>query len=205
MTTILMICLSMACLLVILGIEYYFVRLRKPVYLSNQAHIILYITPLLISFLLFSFAISDGKISIMGTIFMVAFIGVFLYMLSYDKVIIRGSSIDSVIEELNSYLKASGRQFTIHPTTGRNVTVEINNYSNALIVREAENWVEIDNHLHYDEDFIIKLNDHFRQNAKNLPLKTTKANVFFYLLILIILSLTIFFSYYSTFQAGLPT
>ncbi len=82
------------------------------------------------------------------------FLGIYIYILSYDKIILFGASLPDVIEALDQYLIESGRNYRIYPINEFTSMVEINNYRNALTVRDADKWIEIDNHIHYDEAFI---------------------------------------------------
>lgn len=178
--------LSFACLVFILVIDMLLVHRDRPIYMTNQSHVNLYIVPFLISFILFMLAMEETTL---GIIMLIAFTAVYVYILSYDKIILVGADMEEVIEELEKYLEQSGRNFKIRQTIGRTVGVEINNYPNALTIRDTHRWVEIDNHLNYDKDFIVALNDHFGVRVKEMKSSSRRPNIYFYILLAIIIFL----------------
>ena len=188
MTQILMI-LSFVILLVILIMDLIFQRYKKPIYMTNQSHVNLYIVPFLLSFVLFTLAISGEGMTLLGIIMLLLFMAVYIYMLSYDKIILIGADYDNVLDELEYFLKESNRTARLYRANDRIATVEIFNYRNALSVRDADRWIEIDNHIHYDDDFIKELNLYFRKRAPMLKNRVLRPNIFYFLLILFTLAI----------------
>lgn len=178
--------LSFACLVFILVVDMLLIHRDRPIYMTNQSHVNLYIVPFLLSFILFLLAMEETTL---GVIMLIAFTAVYIYILSYDKIILVGADMEEVKEELEKYLEQSGRNFKMRQTIGRTVGVEINNYPNALTIRDTYRWVEIDNHLNYDKDFIVALNDHFRLRVKDMRSSNRRPNIYFYILLAIIIFL----------------
>lgn len=175
-----LIILSFLSLVFILVTDMLMVRYDKPIYMTNQSHVNLYVVPFLISFILFVLGLER---SVIGILMLLIFTGVYIYISSYDKIILIGAAMDQVLEELESYLKASGRAYRIRRHHGRSVAIEINDYPNALTVRDADRWIEIDNHLNYDEEFIEELNVYFKDRVKTMNTDSRKPNVYFYILL----------------------
>lgn len=175
-----LIILSFLSLVFILVTDMLLVRYDKPIYMTNQSHVNLYVVPFLISFILFVLGLER---SVIGILMLLIFTGVYIYISSYDKIILIGAAMDQVLEELESYLKASGRTYRIRRHHGRSVAIEINDYPNALTVRDADRWIEIDNHLNYDEEFIEELNVYFKDRVKTMNTDRRKPNVYFYILL----------------------
>lgn len=194
MLTIILMIISFAVLLVILAVDLIFQRYKKPIYLANQSHVNLYIVPFLLSFVLFTLAISGKDMTVLGIFMLLIFTAVYIYMLSFDKIILLGADMDNVLDELEYFLKESNRNFRIHRANERIATVEINNYRNAFTVRDADRWIEIENHIHYDEAFIKDLHAYFKKRASMLKALQPKPNIFFYILIVFIISLGILFT-----------
>ena len=178
---------SFLVILAVLAVDFFFYRHKKTIYMTNQSHVNLYIVPFLLSFVLFTIAISGEGMTPLGLSMLLIFLGVYIYILSYDKIILIGPSLSDVIEELDNFLSESGRNYRIYPANEFTSMVEINNYRNALTIRDAAQWIEIDNHIHYDEAFIQDLNEYFQKKAPSLEAKQLKPNVTFYALILAIL------------------
>lgn len=189
MLTLVLMILSFAALIIILTVDFIFLRYKKPIYMSNQSHVNLYIVPFLLSFVLFTLAISGEGMTVLGVFMLVIFIGVYVIMLTYDKIILLGADMKNVLDELEYFLRESNRQFRIYRVSDRIATVEINNYRNALTVRDADRWIEIDSHIHYDEAFIKDLNAYFKKRAPMLKGNQLKPNIFFYILIVSIFAL----------------
>lgn len=187
---------SFLVLLAVLAVDLYFYRSRKTIYMTNQSHVNLYIVPFLLSFVLFTLAISGEGMTPVGLAMLLIFLGVYIFILTYDKIILIGADHAEVLAELETYLVSTERPFRLYSTTEFTSTVEINNYRNALIVRDADKWIEIDNHIHYDEAFVRDLNAHFRTRAPFLTKKQIMPNVFFYILVLFILFLMVFLCSY---------
>ncbi|UUM12016.1 hypothetical protein NQU17_00175 [Clostridiaceae bacterium HFYG-1003] len=197
--TIVLLLISFLVLLAVLAVDYYFYRTKKTIYMTNQSHVNLYVVPFLLSFVLFTIAISGEGMTPIGLTMLLIFLGVYIYILTYDKIILMGADLDDVTRELDEYLKESGRSYRIFPSSELSRTVEINNYRNALIIRDADKWIEIDNHIHYDEAFVADLNDHFRKRASTLKKKRIVPNFFFYVLVLFIIGIAAFFcNFYLT-------
>lgn len=175
-----LIILSFLSLVFILVTDMLMVRYDKPIYMTNQSHVNLYVVPFLISFILFVLGLER---SFIGILMLLIFTGVYIYISSYDKIILIGAAMDQVLEELESYLKASGRAYRIRRHHGHSVAIEINDYPNALTVRDADRWIEIDNHLNYDEEFIEELNVYFKDRVKTMNTDSRKPNVYFYILL----------------------
>lgn len=180
---------SFLVLLAVLAVDLFFYRSRKTIYMTNQSHVNLYIVPFLLSIVLFTLAISGEGMTPLGLAMLLIFLGVYIFILTYDKIILIGADRAEVLDELETYLRTTERPFRFYSTTEYSSTVEINNYHNALIVRDADKWIEIDNHIHYDEAFVRDLNDHFRSRAPFLKKKRIKPNIFFYILVLFIVFL----------------
>lgn len=178
---------SFLVILTVLAVDLFFYRHKKTIYMTNQSHVNLYVVPFLLSFVLFTLAISGEGMTPLGLSMLLIFLGIYIYILSYDKIILIGANLHDVIEELDQYLIESGRNYRIYPINEFTSMVEINNYRNALTVRDADKWIEIDNHIHYDEAFIQDLNEYFHKKAHTLKAKRTKPNITFYALILGIL------------------
>lgn len=189
MLNIILMIISFAVLLVILIVDLIFQRYKKPIYLTNQSHVNLYIVPFLLSFILFTLAISGEDMTFLAIFMLLIFLAIYIYMLSNDKIVLIGSQMNNVLEELEYFLGESNRNFRIYRANDRIATVEINNYRNALIVRDADRWIEIDNHIHYDEAFIKDLNAYFKKRAPMLKVTRISPNLFFYLLIFFILGI----------------
>ncbi len=177
---------SFLVILAVLAVDLFFYRHKNTIYMTNQSHVNLYVVPFLLSFVLFTLAISGEGMTPLGLGMLLIFLGVYIYILTYDKIILIGAAKTEVIAELEAYLRDSGRSFRVYSTNEFTSMVEINNYRNALIVRDADKWIEIDNHIHYDEDFIRALNDYFREKAPAMEKKRVRPNIFFYVLILVI-------------------
>ena len=189
MLTISLMIISFTVLLIILTVDFIFQRYNKPIYLTNQTHVNLYIVPFLLSFVLFTLAISGDGMTVLGIVLLLIFVGIYIYMLSFDKIVLIGGDMDNILAELDYFLGESNRNFRIYRANERIATVEISNYRSALTVRDAERWIEIDNHIHYDEEFIKDLNVYFKKRAPLLKAKKLAPNIFFYILILFIVSL----------------
>lgn len=189
MLTIILMIISFTVLLVILAMDVIFQRYKNPIYLSNQSHVNLYIVPFLLSFILFTLAISGKDMTVLGILMLLIFTAVYIYLLSFDKIILIGADMDNVLHELEYFLGESNRNFRIYRANERIATVEINNYRNAFIIRDADRWIEIENHIHYDDAFIADLHAYFKKRASMLKGVQPKPNIFFYLLILFIISL----------------
>ncbi|PKK38833.1 hypothetical protein ABB02_01886 [Clostridiaceae bacterium JG1575] len=162
-------------------------RLKHPLYMTNRTHVTLYIVPLLISFLLFTIAISQGTFPLVGYIMLLLLVATYILMSSYDKIILAGADMDTTLKMLQQFLEASDRSFRIHQNQPGIATVEIKNYPNALMVRDVDRWVEIDNHLHYDEPLIKSMNEWFKKAAPTMPARGGRPNLFFYVLLAAIL------------------
>ena len=156
---------SFLVILTVLAVDLFFYRHKKTIYMTNQSHVNLYVVPFLLSFVLFTLAISGEGMTPLGLSMLLIFLGIYIYILSYDKIILIGANLHDVIEELDQYLIESGRNYRIYPINEFTSMVEINNYRNALTVRDADKWIEIDNHIHYDEAFIQDLNEYFHKKA----------------------------------------
>lgn len=180
---------SFLVLLAVLAVDLYFYRSKKTIYMTNQSHVNLYIVPFLVSFILFTLAISEEGMTPLGLAMLLIFLAVYIYILTYDKIILMGADHAEVLAELEAYLRSKDRTYRIYSSNEFTSLVEINNYHNALIVRDADKWIEIDNHIYYDEVFIQDLNDYFREKAPTLQKKRRLPNVFFYALIAAILIL----------------
>ena len=191
MLTIILMILSFAVLLVILAMDIIFTRYKNPIYLTNQSHVNLYIVPFLLSFILFTLAISGKNMTGLGILMLVIFTAVYIYLLTFDKVILVGGDMDNVLAELEYFLEESHHNFRIYRSNERIATVEINNYRNAFTVRDAGRWIEIENHIHYDEAFIIDLHTYFKKRSSMLKALQPKPNIFFYILIVFIIGLGI--------------
>lgn len=178
---------SFLVILALLAVDFFFYRHKKTIYMTNQSHVNLYVVPFLLSFVLFTLAISGEGMTPLGLSMLLIFLGIYIYILSYDKIILIGPSLPDVIEELDNFLTESGRNYRIYPANEFTSMVEINNYRNALTIRDAAQWIEIDNHIHYDEAFIEDLNEYFQNKAPSLKAKQIKPNITFYALILAIL------------------
>lgn len=178
--------LSFASLVFILVIDMMLVHQDRPIYMTNQGHVNLYIVPFLISFILFLLAMEETTL---GVIMLIAFTAVYIYILSYDKIILVGADMDEVKKELEQYLEQSGRSYKMRQTIGPTVAVEVNNYPNALTIRDTDRWIEIDNRLNYDKDFIEALNDHFRARVKDMKSARRRPNIYFYILLAVIIFL----------------
>ena len=174
---------SFLVILAVLAVDLFFYRHKKTIYMTNQSHVNLYIVPFLLSFVLFTLAISGEGMTPLGLSMLLIFLGIYIYILSYDKIILIGASFSDVIEELDHYLIESERNYRIYPINEFTSMVEINNYRNALTVRDADMWIEIDNHIHYDEAFIQDLNEYFQKKAPTLKANRKKPNITFYALI----------------------
>lgn len=196
MLTIILMIISFAVLLVILAVDIIFQRYNKPIYLTNQSHVNLYIVPFLLSFVLFTLAISGEGMTPLGIIMLLIFVAVYIYMLSFDKIILIGGDMENILAELEYFLGESNRSFRIYPANDRIATIEINNYRNALTVRDADRWIEIDNHIHYDEEFIKDLNVYFKKRAPLLKVKQLAPTIFFFILIIFIISLGILLTHF---------
>lgn len=180
---------SFLVLLAVLAVDLYFYRSKKTIYMTNQSHVNLYIVPFLVSFILFTLAISEEGMTPLGLAMLLIFLAVYIYILTYDKIILMGADHAEVLAELEAYLRSKDRTFRIYSSNEFTSLVEINNYHNVLIVRDADKWIEIDNHIHYDEVFIQDLNDYFREKAPVLLKRRSLPNIFFYGLIAAILIL----------------
>ena len=181
--------LSFLVLLAVLAVDLYFFRSKKTIYMTNQSHVNLYIVPFLLSFVLFTLAISGEGMTPIGLAMLLIFLAVYIFILTYDKIILIGADHAEVLAELEAYLQSTDRPFRIYSTNEFTSTVEINNYHNALIVRDADKWIEIDNHIHYDEAFVQDLNDFFQKKAATMKKERRMPNFFFYVLIFAILLL----------------
>lgn len=187
MLPVILIILSFASLLIILLIDLFFYCLDKPVYMTNQSHINLYILPFFLSFIFFYLAVTGTELSSLNVIIFLLFTGFYIFILSEDKVILIGANMEEVLDVLDGYLKESGRTFRVYPNSPHLVSVEINNYPNALTVRNADQWIEIDNHLHYDEAFVNELFRFFSTKTKEMKSIPRRPHFLFYVLILAIL------------------
>lgn len=187
---------SFMTLLGVLAVDLYFARCRRTVFMTNQSHVNLYIVPFLLSFVLFTLAISGDGMTPLGISMLLIFLGVYIYILSYDKIIIMGAVMDEVVEEIDRFLTESGRTYRIHVSSDLTRTVDINNYRSALIIRDAEKWIEIDNRIHYDEAFVSGLSEHIRKKAPELSKKRSVPNVFYFLLIFFIIALAYQLSFF---------
>lgn len=187
---------SFMTLLAVLAVDLYFSRCTKTVFMTNQGHVNLYIIPFLLSFVLFTLAISGDGMTPISIAMLLIFLGVYIYILSYDKIILMGAVMEDVLEEVDRYLKDSGRTYRIYVSSDLTRTVDINNYHNAMVIRDAEKWIEIDNHIHYDEEFVEALNQHFRKKAPELSKRRTVPNVFYFLLVFFILALAYQLSFF---------
>lgn len=131
---------SFLVILTVLAVDLFFYRHKKTIYMTNQSHVNLYVVPFLLSFVLFTLAISGEGMTPLGLSMLLIFLGIYIYILSYDKIILIGANLHDVIEELDQYLIESGRNYRIYPINEFTSMVEINNYRNALTVRDADKW-----------------------------------------------------------------
>lgn len=194
MLRIIFVYIALACLFFVLALELFFLRKNKVTYMSNQQHIHLFTGPIFLSMVFFTLAIQDKKLSPMGIFFILIFLGTYAYMLKYNKIILLGAEMKDVKEKLSDFLMEQNRSFRFHEMVGDNFSAEINNYADALIVRQAENWIEIDNHIHYDKEFVSKLDEYFEEQAESMASKPTNPNPFFLLLLLMFISLGFYFT-----------
>lgn len=186
MLSVILIILSFLSLVFILVMDVVLTSRDKPIYMTNQSHVNLYIVPFLVSFILFLLALEETAL---GIVMLLAFTAVYIYILSYDKIILVGADMEEVKKELEKYLNHTGRSFKMRQTIGRTVAVEINNYPNALTIRDTHRWIEIDNHLNKDQDFIRSLNQYFQDRVKDMKSPRRRPNIYFYLLLAIIIFL----------------
>ncbi len=159
---------------------------KSPVFMSNQYHVNLYILPLLISYTLFTMAVlqKNGK-NFFSVLILMMFATGYVFLIGKFKIVLKGAGIDSVMEEMDNFMKNQGKNYRIFHVTEHLYSIEINNYQNAVLIKDMEKWVEIDSIIHKDEKFLEDLDSYFIERAPHMPLPRRRPNIFFYLLVIL--------------------
>ena len=181
--------ISLLAVFFLLAIDLYFCLRTKPIYLTNQQHVIIYNLPLLVSFGFFAGYAADDPAAPVTILIIALFIIVLISFLTNNKIILRSANLGDVTERLNQFLSDQGKVFKIYQIGDKIMTVEINNYKDALIVRDTEKWVEIDSHIHSDAKLLKAVNSFFKGEVKHMKGNPTSPNVFFFVILFILLAL----------------
>lgn len=194
--------LTAACfvlLLLILWADFFLNHAKRVIFMSNQKHVAFYVIPILFSFI--SLILSQNTtqlISVSELLLVIMFIGIFLYISRYNKIILRNAIKENVVEELVNFLNENNRINKVYKTDAKEVTlVGINNLKNSFTVRDSVRWVEIDTMISNDSAILLALDKYFKEHSKTMPYKNEKANIFFVLLNIFIIAMGIYFTFYT--------
>jgi len=164
-------------------------------YLTNGQHVTLFTLPFLLAFTFFILFSMEPETMTVTVIMYYLFLATYLYLLNSQKVILRSADLSDVADILNTFLIDKEKNFRMYKTGARTLTVEINNYKDALTLRETELWVEIHNHIHNDDDFLKELHKYFKSEVRNIKFHKKHPN--FYFIVIHIFLVVLFVLYLS--------
>lgn len=192
--TIYLICGAL-CLIFILYIDLFLCMRDRVSYLTNGQHVTLFTLPFLLAFTFFILFSMEPETMTVTVIMYYLFLATYLYLLNSQKVILRSADLSDVADKLNTFLIDKEKNFRMYKTGARTLTVEINNYKDALTLRETELWVEIHNHIHNDDDFLKELHKYFKSEVRNIKFHKKHPN--FYFIVIHIFLVVLFVLYLS--------
>lgn len=177
---------SAASILVSLIIDYSFYRRIHPVYMTNQTHVNLLTLPLLVSYSLFTLGVMNPESrDIFPILILIIFTAVYVNLVGRYKIILKGAVFKNVCEEVDNFMKEQNKTYRFYPVTDHFYSIEINNYKDAITIKDMEKWVEIDSSIHKDDKFLNDLNTYFIKKVSQMESPKTRPNIFFYILVLV--------------------
>ncbi|MFB0917727.1 MAG: hypothetical protein QMB63_01485 [Clostridiaceae bacterium] len=185
--------LAALCLVFILYIDLFLSMRNRVSYLTNGQHVTLFTVPFLLSFTFFILFSMEEDMMTLTVIMYYLFLATYLYLLNSQKVILRSADLSDVADKLNTFLIEKEKNYRMYKTGDRTLTVEINNYKDALTLRETELWVEIHNHIHHDDNFLEELHKYFKSQVRNIKFHKKYPNYYFIVINLFIVVLFFLF------------
>ena len=187
--------LSFTILLIVLWADFFISKKKKVFFMTNQAHVSLYMIPILLSFVMIILSQNSKElISLYEIILIVFFIAVYLYMIRFNKIILVNAFKNEVVELISNFLNEEKIQHSIFASESESVTlISIDRLRKAFVIKDFNKWIEIDSTILNNPDLLIKLDKYIKANSKDLKSKNSNHLIFFILLNILIILLATFF------------
>lgn len=177
-------------LLSLLLFDTYLNTRNRVTYFLNFAHVNLYYIPMSISLICYSlfFITSEYRISLIAIILILAM--TYLIIANNHKVILRNADFLDVVEKMNDYLTELDKPFKLTKRSDDVISVELNNFRDAITIRDCHQWVEITRIIRQDQKFISETREYFREKAPEIKCRKTYPDIYFIYVFIAIVAVT---------------
>lgn len=183
--------LGFAVLLLLLWTDFLISKSKKVIFMSNQMHVLMYLGPMLLSFVLIILSQNtDEPITIYEIILILIFMVFILYIQRSNRIILLNAKHTDVVDLVDKMLKEENIKHSFFSSDSENITAfSVENINKAIVIKDFAKWIEINAFIYNRSELLISMDKYIRKNSSNLKGESNNHNLFFILLNILIIGI----------------